>query len=107
MLFKVNNVAIMVGGSGLYTDAVLKGLDDFPTVDPEIRLGLKNELKVNGIEFLQRKLKKLDIKSYQKIDLENNQRLIRALEICIGTGIPYSSYLNNKKELIWKFKIIA
>lgn len=97
-LFKKHQIIIMVGGSGLYTDAVLNGLDDFPDVNPQIRLVLKSDLRVKGIEFLQEKLKKLDFKAYQKIDIDNKQRLIRALEICIGTGKPYSSFLKNKKQ---------
>ena len=95
-LFKKHQIVIMVGGSGLYTDAVLNGLDDFPDVNPQIRLVLKSDLRVKGIEFLQEKLKKLDFKAYQKIDIDNKQRLIRALEICIGTGKPFSSFLKNK-----------
>ncbi len=97
-LFKMHNVVIMVGGSGLYVDAVLKGLDNFPNVDPIIREKLKLELRDKGIENLQQKLKKLDLVSYQKIDIQNKQRLIRAIEICIGTDKPYSSFLKNKKN---------
>ncbi|NOQ91545.1 MAG: tRNA (adenosine(37)-N6)-dimethylallyltransferase MiaA, partial [Flavobacteriaceae bacterium] len=95
-LFKKHDIIIMVGGSGLYVDAVLNGLDDFPTVNPEIREKLKNELQENGIQSLQNQLKKLDPVTFQKIDIDNKQRLIRALEICIGTNKPYSSYLKNK-----------
>lgn len=91
-LFKKHNVVVMVGGSGLYTDAVLHGLDHFPEVNTEIRQDLKLQFKRNGIIPLQEKLKKLDIKTYKNIDLENHQRLIRALEICIGTGKPFSSF---------------
>ena len=97
-LFKNHNIVVMVGGSGLYVDAVLKGLDDFPEVDPSIRENLKIELDEKGIENLQQKLKDLDPVSYQKIDIQNKQRLIRAIEICIGTGKPYSSFLKNKKN---------
>ncbi|WP_175418906.1 tRNA (adenosine(37)-N6)-dimethylallyltransferase MiaA [Aureibaculum algae] len=96
-LFKTHNVAVMVGGSGLYTDAVLYGLDDFPKVDPHIRINLKLQLEEQGISFLQEKLKSLDIETYQNIDLENHQRLIRALEICMGTGKPFSSFQNKHK----------
>ncbi len=97
-LFKKHDVIIMVGGSGLYVDAVINGLDDFPTVDPEIREKLKEELQKNGIQSLQNQLKKLDLVTFQKIDIDNKQRLIRALEICIGTNNPYSSYLKNKEK---------
>ena len=94
-LFQKNNVAVMVGGSGLYVDAVLKGLDNFPSIDPGIRLNLKLQLKEFGIKPLQIRLKKLDPETYQKIDIENHQRVIRALEVCIGSGRPYSSFLTS------------
>ena len=92
-LFKKHRIVVMVGGSGLYVDAVLKGLDNFPDVNPEIRENLKKELGLFGISHLQDQLKKLDPVTYEKIDLENHQRVIRALEICIGTGKPYASFL--------------
>ena len=97
-LFKYNNIVIMVGGSGLYVNAVIDGLDDFPEIDPYIRKDLKKELDTKGIETLQKRLQKLDPISFQKIDINNKQRLIRALEICIGTGKAYSSFLSNKKN---------
>lgn len=97
-LFKKKKVIIMVGGSGLYVNAVLEGLDDFPEVDSNIRMQLKFDLKEKGIKFLQEQLKELDYETFQKIELENPQRVIRALEICIGTKKPYSSFLNAKKE---------
>lgn len=98
VLFKKHDVLIMVGGSGLYVNAVLKGLDDFPDIDPAIRNELNDCLKNEGIISLQNQLKKLDPEVYQKIDLENHQRVIRALEISIGTGKPYSSFLTNKQS---------
>ena len=97
-LFKKHNMVIMVGGSGLYVDAVLKGLDDFPAIDSSIRENLKIELDDKGIDKIQQKLKELDPISYNTIDIQNKQRLIRAVEICIGTGKPYSSFLKNKKN---------
>ena len=90
-------MVIMVGGSGLYVDSVLKGLDEFPIVNSEIRDVLNLELATSGIEILQKELKELDPKSYDSIELKNPQRLIRALEICRGTKQPYSSFLKNKK----------
>lgn len=92
-----NKIVILVGGSGLYVDAVLKGLDYFPKVSPNIRKELKASLENNGLLFLQNKLKRLDEVSFKNIAIDNPQRLIRALEICIGTGKPYSSFLNKKK----------
>ncbi len=96
-LFKFNSVVVMVGGSGLYINSVIDGLDDFPAVDPSIREKLKTDLIENGIEILQQKLKELDPVSFQKVDIDNKQRLIRALEICIGTGKSYSSFLKKGK----------
>lgn len=96
-LFQKNNIAVMVGGSGLYVDAVLKGLDYFPDVKPEIREKLNQQLKENGLESLQKQLKELDIDSYNSIAIDNPHRIIRALEICIGTGKPYSYYKNKPK----------
>ncbi|MGB5555192.1 MAG: tRNA (adenosine(37)-N6)-dimethylallyltransferase MiaA [Flavobacteriaceae bacterium] len=96
-LFKKDNIAVMVGGSGLYSDAVAHGLDDFPAIDPKIRVNLNTELKTKGISALQEKLKVLDPKYYNKVDVDNPHRLIRALEICIGTERPYSSFLNKPR----------
>lgn len=94
-IHKKNDVAIMVGGSGLYVKAVTKGLDNFPDVDGNIRLELNERLKNEGLEALQKQLKDLDSIAYNSIAIDNPQRLIRALEICIGSGQPYSSFLTN------------
>jgi len=96
-LFKENSVQIMVGGSGLYVDAVLKGLDYFPKVASSIREQLTQELKTKGLEYLQEKLKELDIETYNTIEIENPKRVTRALEVCIGSGIPYSTFKNKPK----------
>ncbi|MCL4116219.1 UNVERIFIED_CONTAM: hypothetical protein GTU68_054106, partial [Idotea baltica] len=82
-LYKKHDVAIMVGGSGLYVDAVNKGLDHFPDVDKSIREELNKKLINEGLEPLQNQLKKLDESTYKVIALDNPQRVIRALEICI------------------------
>lgn len=97
-LFKIHNVVIMVGGSGLYVDAAIKGLDYFPDVDKNIRTSLNNDLETKGLKHLQDQLKKLDSVAYNTIAIDNPHRVIRALEICIGTGKPYSSFLNQGKE---------
>jgi tRNA dimethylallyltransferase len=97
-LFKENPIQIMVGGSGLYVDAVLKGLDYFPEVDQEIREDLVLKLEKDGIQALQQQLKELDIETYNTIALDNPHRIMRALEICIGTGIPYASFKNKPKK---------
>ncbi|WP_423819119.1 tRNA (adenosine(37)-N6)-dimethylallyltransferase MiaA [Salinimicrobium sp. TIG7-5_MAKvit] len=91
-LFLKHDVVVMVGGSGLYIDAVVKGLDEFPEVDPQIRLNLKEELEQEGLGNLQEELKTLDTEYYSEVDLQNPQRVIRALEICRGTGKPYSDF---------------
>jgi len=95
-LFLKHDIVIMVGGSGLYVDAVTKGLDNFPEVDSSIREKL-NKLSTKGLKHLQDQLKALDKTSYNTIALDNPHRVIRALEICIGTGQPYSSFLNQEK----------
>jgi len=97
-LFKTHNIVIMVGGSGLYTDAITKGLDYFPEVEPSIRISLNEQLASEGIKVLQEQLKKLDELSYNSIAIDNPHRVIRALEIYIGTGQPYSSFLNKEKN---------
>ncbi|MGJ8593678.1 MAG: tRNA (adenosine(37)-N6)-dimethylallyltransferase MiaA [Aquaticitalea sp.] len=97
-LFASNNIVVMVGGSGLYVDAVVKGLDEFPEIDSSIRDSLNHQLESEGIYQLQEQLKKLDFETYQKIAIDNPHRVIRALEVCIGSGKPYSSYLNKNKD---------
>ncbi len=92
-LYETKDYAIMVGGSGLYTDAVVYGLDEFPEVNPDIRVELNQKLEHEGIEGLQQELKDKDPVYYERVDLMNPHRLIRALEICISTGSPYSSFL--------------
>jgi len=98
-LFRQHDVVIMVGGSGLYADAVLYGLDDFPEVSTEIRNELNTHYQVQGIAYLQTKLKDLDPIQYERMDIQNPQRMLRALEVCIASGKPYSSFLNKKKIL--------
>lgn len=102
-LFEKNNIQIMVGGSGLYVDAILKGFDDFPDIQPSIREEIKTEYESKGLDFLQEKLKELDPIYFEKLSsenpqtLQNPQRMMRFAEVCLGTGKPYSSFLNQKK----------
>ncbi len=98
ILFKKHDILIMVGGSGLYVDAVTKGLNDFPNVDPTIRKSLNKTFDENGLQPLQEQLKKLDPKTFENIAIDNPHRVMRALEICIGTGKPYSSFINKNKR---------
>jgi tRNA dimethylallyltransferase len=101
-----NLKAIMVGGSGLYVKAVTKGLDHFPEVDKNIRVELNQIHETDGLLALQQQLKTLDPKAYNTITIDNPQRIIRALEICIGTGKPYSSFLTHKEKQR-KFKTVS
>ena len=103
--FKTNDFIILVGGSGLYMDAIVNGLDEFPECDKKIRKNLNLNYKKNGIIYLQNKLKLLDPSYYGKVDIKNHRRLIRALEICISTNKPYSSFIG-KKKLKHNFNIL-
>ena len=96
ILFEKNTVVVMVGGSGLYVDAVIKGLDNFPEVPSKIRDQLNFELAEKGIETLQRELKNIDPEYFKKVDIQNPHRLVRALEIHRATGRPYSSFLRKE-----------
>ena len=96
-LFISDEFIILVGGSGLYMDAVIYGLDEFPEIDKKVRENLNLKLNKFGIIYLQKKLQKLDPEYYSKVDLKNPRRLIRALEVCISSNKPFSSYINKKK----------
>ena len=96
--FLHNNIQILVGGSGLFVDAVLYGLDAFPKIPIQVRDDLNTLFKEHGIMVLQEQLKIKDPNYYSKVDLENPHRLIRALEVCIASGQPYSSFLNSKRN---------
>ncbi len=83
---------VMAGGSGFYIDALCNGLDDFPEADPRLREELTERLKREGVESLRLDLARLDPESYATIDIANGQRVIRALEVCLMTGKPFSSF---------------
>ena len=97
-LFSKNNIVIMAGGSGMYIDAVCQGTDDIPDVEEPIRVKYNSMYLESGIEGLRRALRLLDPEHYNKVDLKNHKRIIRALEICESTGRPYSSFLLRKKR---------
>lgn len=97
-LFKTRRLVILTGGSGLYLDAVAGTLDDIPKVDPSIREGLMESYKKHGIEALSDRLKLLDPVYHARADLRNPHRVVRALEVCLGTGKPFSSFRNQKKK---------
>ena len=104
-LFKTNDYAILVGGSGLYVDAILKGFDTFPEIEASVRAEIIFNYEQFGIEYLQNTLQKLDNNYFQTLSkenpqtLQNPQRLMRFAEVCIGSGKPYSSFLNQKKNI--------
>lgn len=97
-IYKSKPVALMVGGSGLYIKSVLQGLDYFPEIPSEIRENLNQKFKEKGLISLQQQLQLLDPDYYETADIENPQRVIRALEVCIGAEKPYSSYINQHKK---------
>ena len=97
-LYLTNDYVVMVGGSGLYVDAVLKGFDDFPEIEASVREEVTSNYEKLGIEFLQTELEKRDPNYFEVVAKENPQRMMRALEVCIGSGKPYSSFLNQKKN---------
>ena len=83
---------VMAGGSGFYVDALVNGLDDFPEADLQLRTQLTERLKAEGVESLRQELRLLDPESYHTIDIANGQRVVRALEVCLMTGKPFSSF---------------
>ncbi|MBC2840757.1 tRNA (adenosine(37)-N6)-dimethylallyltransferase MiaA [Robiginitalea sp. SC105] len=97
-LFGKYDLLILAGGSGLYLDAVTRGLDEFPEVDPGIREDLERLLVEQGLGALQVLLQEKDPAYFDRVDRENPRRLIRALEVCLGSGKPYSSYLGNRQS---------
>jgi tRNA dimethylallyltransferase len=103
-LFKDRDYAILVGGSGLYVDAIIKGFDEFPEIDPAIRAKITTQYEKLGIGYLQQELEHLDPAYYKTLTtdnpqtLQNPQRMMRFVEVCLGTGKPYSSFLNQKKN---------
>ena len=103
-LYQTNDYAILVGGSGLYLDAILKGFDEFPDIDSSVRIDVNANYEKLGISYLQNQLQTLDPAYFEKINaenpqtLQNPQRMMRFVEVCIGTGKPYSSFLNLKKN---------
>lgn len=102
-LYQTNDYAILIGGSGLYVDAILKGFDYFPEIDRTVREKVNQNYEKLGIDYLQKKLKDLDRNYFETISKENPQtllnpqRMMRFVEVCIGTGKPYSSFLNQKR----------
>ena len=104
-IFKTHDVALLVGGSGLYIDAVCSGIDEIPDIEPELRAKVNEQYLNEGIESLRQTLKFLDPDYYEIVDIQNPVRLKRAIEICIQTGKPYSQ-LRKEQSRERPFRII-
>lgn len=89
---------VMAGGSGFYIDALVNGLDDFPSADLQLREELTARLQEEGVESLRQELRLLDPESYATIDIANGQRVVRALEVCLMTGKPFSSFKTSQAK---------
>ena len=94
-LFKKYPVVVMVGGSGLYVDAVCRGIDDLPTIDPEVREKVLDRYETEGIESLRQELFRIDPDYCRSADIQNPKRIFKALEVFYMTGKPYSAFLTN------------
>ncbi len=94
-LYQKLDCVIMSGGSMMYIDAVCKGIDDVPDIDPVLRKQLMELYEKEGLDSIRRQLKMRDPTFYDQVDLKNPKRVIHALEVCITTGKPYSSFLTN------------
>lgn len=97
-IFIRNNQAVLVGGSGLYIDAVCKGIDDLPDPEENLREEIKENFKNQGIEYLRNQLKILDYEYYNQVDLANPKRLMRAIEVCLTTGKTFTSLRINQQK---------
>lgn len=107
-LFNRKDHLILVGGSGLFADSIISGLDEFPIIPEKIRTSVRNLFKEEGIEYLQKKIKKLDPKYFSEVDINNSMRLMRALEIIEHTGKSFSSMRSGKnKKRKFKTSIIS
>ena len=98
-LFKSHNRLVMVGGSGMYIDALCNGLDDFPPADLQLRDSLMKRLEVEGLESLRNELRILDKASYDTIDIANPQRVVRALEVTLQTGRKFSDWKSAPRKV--------
>ena len=97
-LFQNKDYVIITGGSGLYMDSIVKGIDFFPEINKNVREELNYNFNLKGIKYLQEQLSRLDPIYFSTVDVNNQRRLIRALEVCISSGKPYSSFLNKRKN---------
>ncbi len=97
-LFNQHNQVVMTGGSMMYVDAVCKGIDELPTIDPELRQEVMDTYNKEGLDAIRRQLKMLDPEFYDQVDLKNHKRVIHAVEVCLMTGKPYSSLRKNTAQ---------
>ncbi len=97
-LFKEKDVVVMCGGSMLYIDAVCKGIDDIPTIDPKLRVALMEQYEREGLASIRQRLKELDPAFYEEVDLNNAKRVIHAVEVCLMAGCPYSALRTNSPK---------
>lgn len=97
-LYQKYNVIVLVGGSGLYIDALCNGIDDLPTIPVDVRSGVFNMYKTEGLEKIQQLVQKIDPEYYNKADINNYKRLLKAIEVYEVTKKPYSSFLQNKQK---------
>lgn len=97
-LFLQHDYVVAVGGSGLYIKALCEGMDDLPDVDPALRTQLADDMKQLGIDAMAERLRELDPAFYEVVDRKNPARILRALEVCIGTGMTYSSLRTGEKK---------
>ena len=97
-LFKTHQSVMLVGGSGLYIDAVCNGIDDFPSPDTELRENLYDQLHRKGVNELREQLRLLDPEYYNQVDLKNTQRILKAVEVCLQTGRTYSSFQTKQNK---------
>lgn len=97
--FSHRNHIVMVGGSGMYIDAVYHGIDDLPTIKPELRSKWQDIFQERGLNYLQEKVKEIDPEYYNKVDLQNHKRLLKAIEVYEQTGKAYSSFLTHTRKV--------
>ena len=96
-IFREKDVAILTGGSGMFIKMITDGIDEMPEADLYLRKQLGERLNNEGLEVLTNELKQLDPSYYEQVDIQNTQRILRALEVCIATGQPFSSFRKNQK----------
>lgn len=97
-LFVEHDTLVMTGGSMMYIDAVTKGIDDMPNVDPDVRASVREQYNENGLDFMLAQLKLLDPDYYARVDKRNTQRVIHGVEMCISTGRPFSSFHTGERK---------